>query len=124
MNVKTIRQQLLAIVMVAVVVPTTNLWADDTVPPSPQSIPETSEVPQASPQPTRQVNQASFLHGSRLRDLKNKPTPNAQCQPVPPPIPYPYRQTVPGYCRRKSQCVHWWFSYISGHGPAVWDRDD
>lgn len=126
MNAKVIRQQLLAILLATVVTPTANLSADDAVPPSPQTASNTSEAPRTSPALKGKVTQTSFLHGSRLRDLKRNPTPNpnAQCEPPPPPIPYPTKQAVPGYCRRKSQCVHWWFSYIKGNGPAVWDRDD
>lgn len=27
-----------------------------------------------------------------------------------------------GYFRQTAECVPWWFWYISGHGPAMWDR--
>lgn len=27
-------------------------------------------------------------------------------------------------CQRKQQCVKWWFGYIRGNGPAVWERED
>ena len=108
----------LVLVLIAIGLPTLG-WSADTPMTSPSGEPRTmNDAVSSSPAASSNIVAANFIshpqmHGTTADDCENSPQSRFRQSNI--------KNWHP--LRRKVREIRYWFSYISGHGPAIWVRN-